>query len=63
MIDPFYKLAHSTTPAFIEELSTWKRADPTTKNKNKPRTTGPTGIFSSRLYNTDKVRYTLPEDQ
>ena len=41
---------HSTIPAFMDELSTWNKADPTTRNKNKPKTTGPTGIFSSRPY-------------
>ena len=37
-------------PAFIDELSTWNRAEPTTKKRNKPRTQGPTGIFSSLFY-------------
>ena len=41
---------HSTIPAFIDELRTWKRAEPTTRNKNNPRTMGPTGIFSSFVY-------------
>ncbi len=41
---------HSTMPAFMEELSTWNNAEPTTKNKNKPSTTGPTGILSSFVY-------------
>ena len=44
------KIDHSTVEAFIDELSTWNRADPTTKNKNRPSITGPTGIFSSFVY-------------
>ena len=38
---------HSTMPAFMEELRTWKRAEPTTRKRKRPRTMGPTGIFSS----------------
>lgn len=34
-------------PAFMEELSTWKRAEPTTRKRKRPSTTGPTGILSS----------------
>ena len=50
----------STTPALIDVFKTWNNAtniiirhyiniipDPTTKNKKRPSTMGPTGIFSS----------------
>ncbi len=47
---PSSSLAHSTMPAVIEELRTWKRAEPTTRKRKRPSTIGPTGIFSSLVY-------------
>ena len=56
----FSLIAHSTTPAFMDEFRTQNKADPTTRNKNSPNTTGPTGIFSSRDYMTRVIRQNYP---